>query len=210
MKDQQKHIKDLSEIRNMMERASKFISLSGISGISAGIVALAGAFLAWWHLNIYLPGKISTSEASINYNVNNSIILLFIIAMATFISAFTLAVIFTTRNSKKKRLPIWDHTSKRLLFNLFIPIFVGFLFILALIYYRYFLLIIPSSLVFYGLSLINAGHFTFRDIKILGYLEMCLGLISLIAIEWGLYIWAFGFGVLHIVYGSIMYFKYEK
>jgi hypothetical protein len=210
MENHQKHINDISEIRNMMERASKFISLSGISGVSAGIIALIGASIAFWHLNAFIPNTFNSSVVESNYDIHKSIIFLFIDAFATFILAFAFAIIFTTRNSRRKNIPIWDYSSKRLLIHLIVPLIVAFFFIVALVYYQYYLFIIPSSLIFYGLSLINAGHFTFRDIKILGFLELLLGLLALVLIDWALYIWAFGFGILHIVYGSMMYFKYEK
>jgi hypothetical protein len=121
-----------------------------------------------------------------------------------------MAVFFTTRNSKKKNISIWDFSSRRLLFNLSIPLVVGAFFISVLTYYEFYILIIPSSLIFYGLSLINGGHFTYSDIKYLGYLEIILGLVALMIVNWGFLIWGFGFGILHIIYGIIMYFKYEK
>jgi len=210
MENHQKHLNDLSEIRNMMERASKFISLSGISGISAGIIALIGAAIAYWFLNFHLPAAAGPMIFGTMSVYQDSVIFLFLLAAVVFLGACMLAVIFTTKNSRKKKIPIWDYSSKRLLIHLMVPILIGFFFIVALVYYGCFELIIPSSLIFYGLSLINGGHFTFRDIKILGFIEIFLGLIALVFVSWGLYIWAFGLGVLHIVYGSIMYFKYEK
>ncbi len=41
----------LSDIRSMMEQSSRFISLSGLSGIFAGITALVGAGLAYLRIN---------------------------------------------------------------------------------------------------------------------------------------------------------------
>jgi hypothetical protein len=210
MENKQKHINDISEIRNMMEKASKFISLSGISGISAGIVALVGVSIAFWYLNFFLPTHVDGSLFSNTFQVGDSILFLFLVGITTFISAFALAVFFTTRNSKRKKIKIWDYSTKRLLIHLLSPLAVAFFFILALVYHRCYVLILPSTLIFYGFSLINAGHFTFRDIKILGFLELLLGVVSLCLVDWALYIWAFGFGVLHIVYGSMMYFKYER
>ena len=201
---------DLSEIRNMMERASKFISLSGISGIMAGLIALLGSIAAWWYLYRYLPNaEMPLLFDSLSVNTEPCV-LLSLLAFSTFTGAFLVAVYFTTRISKKKKVPIWDYNTKRILLNLMIPVVVGAFFIFALIYYRYYILIIPASLIFYGLSLINGSHFTYSDIKFLGYLELVLGLLSLMLIDWGIFIWAFGFGILHITYGIIMYFKYEK
>jgi len=40
------YLKDISDIKNLMNRSSRFISLSGLSGILAGVYALIGAYLA--------------------------------------------------------------------------------------------------------------------------------------------------------------------
>jgi hypothetical protein len=210
MENHQKHINDLSEIRSMMERASKFISLSGISGISAGIVALIGAALAYWFLYIHLP---LASSPLLFYSLSifeDSVVTIFLLACVVFSCACLLAVIFTTRNSRRKKLPIWDYSSKRVLVHLMVPLVSGAFIIMALVYYKCFELVIPSSLIFYGFALINSGHFTFRDIKILGFIEIFIGIAALFLVEWGLILWSLGFGLLHIIYGAIMYFKYER
>ena len=46
MQDIDNGLRDISQIRSMMEAATKFLSLSGLSGISAGLVALGGAWIA--------------------------------------------------------------------------------------------------------------------------------------------------------------------
>jgi predicted lysophospholipase L1 biosynthesis ABC-type transport system permease subunit len=46
MNENQQSLETLQDIKRMMERSSRFISLSGLSGISAGICALAGAWIA--------------------------------------------------------------------------------------------------------------------------------------------------------------------
>ncbi len=210
MENPQKHIADISEIRNMMERASKFISLSGLSGISAGTIALLGSMIAYWYLHIYLP----TASVPLIFKsfgvTGSSIALLFILASIIFCFAFLSAVFFTTRNSKKKNIPIWDINTRRLLFNLIFPLLIGAIFIVLLVKNGFYILIIPSSLIFYGFALIHSGNFTYSDIKFLGYIEIILGILALLFVEFGLFIWALGFGFFHIVYGIIMYFKYEK
>ncbi len=210
MDTHKKHLEDLSEIRLMMERASKFISLSGLSGVLAGIFAIIGATIAFWYLNIFLPQAqypLIFKTLSLKYD---GILFLLLLSFLIFVLAFLAGIFFTTRNSRKKNLPLWDQSSKKVLVNLFIPLIPGALFVLYLIFNDFYLLIIPSSLIFYGLSLINAGHFTFSDIKYLGFIEIFLGLISLIFSSWGLIIWTIGFGAMHIVYGVFMFYKYEK
>ena len=210
MENDQKHFEDLSEIRSLMERSSKFISLSGISGIIAGLIAFAGAFAAWWYLHVFV---LSVEMPFFFHSLSGSeemVIMLSLLSIVVFISALAGAIYFTTRSSRKKNIKIWDLNTKRLLFSLFLPLAAGAFFIFALIYYGLFFLILPSSLIFYGLSLINGSNYTYSDIKFLGYFEIILGAICLFLPFLGLYIWAFGFGVMHIIYGIVMYFKYER
>ena len=68
----------------------------------------------------------------------------------------------------------------------------------------------PASLIFYGISLVNASKYTLTDIRYLGVMEIILGLINTQFIDYGLYFWATGFGLLHIIYGAMMWWKYER
>jgi hypothetical protein len=58
--------------------------------------------------------------------------------------------------------------------------------------------------------LINASKYTFNDIRYLGFCEIILGLGAAVYVGYGLYFWALGFGILHIIYGAMMYYKYER
>ena len=48
----------LSDIRQLMERSSRFISLSGLSGVFAGIYAIIGAGAAYWYLRINIAKRV--------------------------------------------------------------------------------------------------------------------------------------------------------
>jgi hypothetical protein len=65
-------------------------------------------------------------------------------------------------------------------------------------------------LIFYGLALLNASKYTLKEIRYLGMSEICLGLIASAWVQFGIVFWGIGFGMLHIIYGTFMYFKYEK
>lgn len=208
MSKQEEQLNALNDIRKMMDRSSRFISLSGLSGVFAGIIALIGAYLAHTEIVKYLNGNYGygvDADLDIEFNLLKIGISVLIVALAG-------GSLFTYRQSKKKQLPIWDKTSKNLLINLAIPLIAGGLFILSLIFVHpnSYGLIAPSCLVFYGLALINAGKYTYTDIRYLGICEVVLGIIAMFNIGYGLYFWAFGFGVLHIFYGLLMYFKYER
>lgn len=206
--NQQEQLDTLNDIRNIMNRSSKFISLSGLSGIFAGLTALVGAYFAHQAIEKYLAGNYGygiDGESNIEFQLLKIGFLVLVIALVG--GAF-----FTYRQGKKKGLPIWDNTTKKLLINLAIPLASGGCFVLALLFNHNNAvgLIGPSTLIFYGLALINASKYTYSDIRFLGICEVVLGIIAMFNIGLGLYFWAFGFGVLHILYGSIMYFKYEK
>jgi len=204
-----KPIKDISEIRNMMEKASRFISLSGLSGVFAGLYAIIGAAIAYWYVHVFFPESDKPLLFS-SLDIYDEIpIFLVLLAAVVFILSFGSAAYFTTRNSKKKSLPLWDHTTRKLLINLFVPLFAGGAFIFVMLFKSYYDLIVPASLIFYGLALLNAGHFTYNDIRYLGYLELLLGFISFWLVYYDIIIWSIGFGFLHIVYGIVMYYKYE-
>ena len=124
--------------------------------------------------------------------------------------ALAAGIFFTTRKAVKKGHKVWDKLTLRLLINLCIPLATGAVFCLALLKYEMFGLIAPTSLIFYGLSLINGSKYTLNDIRYLGITEIVLGMIGLFNIGYGLEIWAIGFGLMHIIYGTFMWMKYEK
>ncbi|HTY10923.1 MAG TPA: hypothetical protein VMF88_07610 [Bacteroidota bacterium] len=193
-------LRDISEIRFMMEQSSKFLSLSGLSGVSTGLVGIAAAAAAQWMVDSAGRGGAATGMTV--YFLAGSAV--------TLIVALLLAVYFSVRMARKKELPLWSSTTRSLLFNLFIPLAAGGFFCLILLYHDLPLLIAPSMLIFYGLALLNASKYTLREIRYLGMSEIVLGLTASVWLSFGLILWGIGFGVLHIVYGTIMYIKYEK
>lgn len=212
MDSREKHLQDLSEIRSLMERSSRFISLSGLSGISAGISALLGAAAVFWYFN-WTP--FVTKATYTNRWTGHKLDILpakFLIIVASLVLFFALlgGVYFTTRKARKKGQKIWNKLSQKLLLNLLIPLVTGGIFCIALIAEGQFDMIASAMLVFYGLALVNGGKYTLTDIHYLGLCEIALGLISLFLKGYSLEFWAIGFGVLHIVYGVVMYQKYEK
>lgn len=212
MKQKHEHLKNLAEIRSLMERSSRFISLSGLSGISAGIIALIGSAFAFIFLDFH--------KRYFNWNeycqvisqrdTQHTILVLLAIAAIVFILALGSGIFFTTRKAVKNKLPVWDKTTKRLLFHVFVPLFAGGFFCIVLLYHHIYYLIAPATLIFYGLALLNGSKYTLTDVQYLGISEILLGLISSVFTGFGLIFWAIGFGILHIIYGWIMYYKYEK
>ena len=200
----QKYIDDLKEIKDIMSRSSKFISLSGLSGVFAGIFALLGAFAAYQlvYLNHNYLGYNRVE------NLNGSLLELLAIAIATLVLSLGAGVLFTVRKAKKNNQKIWDKQTKRLLINLLIPLVTGGTLCLILLHNGYVGLIPPLTLIFYGLALVNASSYTLGEVRSLGIAQILLGLISSYFIGYGLWFWAVGFGLLHIIYGIIMNIRY--
>ncbi|HEY6901882.1 MAG TPA: hypothetical protein VI233_14600 [Puia sp.] len=206
--EQSQSLEALQDIKRMMERSSRFISLSGLSGVSAGICALIGAFIAHtWIIDYYKDYDRS------GYSREEAIFLewrLLGLGVAVLLAALATSSWFTWRKARKNQLPMWDHASKKLAINMAIPLGAGGLFVLGLINHADWVDVTPTCLVFYGLALVNSSKYTLTDIRYLGILEIILGIISMYYPHLGLYFWGFGFGVLHIIYGLIMWWKYER
>ncbi|WP_240347869.1 hypothetical protein [Longitalea arenae] len=215
MDSQHPPLETLQDIKRMMERSSRFISLSGWSGISAGICALVGAWAAQQRISAYLQAKRSDNyyrgeTEVVSGNVASLYNDLFLIAGITFITAFISAFLFTWARSRRNGTPLWDRTVQRLAWNTILPMVIGGLVLIRAIELHYFELVAPGCLIFYGLALVNASKYTLGEIRYLGYGQLILGIINLWSGVYGLYFWAAGFGVLHILYGAIMWWKYER
>jgi hypothetical protein len=199
MEEEQGYQKDIESIRKMMERSVKLISLSGLSGIMAGTYALAGAGIAYWLLH---PGQGSTAQQGLIGKLEA-------IALAVFVASVASGYWLNARKSKRVGVKVWDTTSQRFVINLAIPLATGGIFILILITQGYVDMVAPACLIFYGLALLNASPNVYEEVRYLGYSEIILGLICACLPGYGLVLWALGFGVLHILYGAVMYKKYD-
>ena len=202
-KNYQEH---LNHIRSMMEKSSRFISLSGLSGVAAGVIALLGAIYVYF---VFEREGINYFDGNRNIFTSSLVNELVIIATVILVLAIVSAYLFTARKLKEKKQKIWDATTKRLLTSFAIPIVTGGFFCLILLHHHLFVLVAPATLIFYGLALVSAEKYTLSDIKYLGILEIILGLLSFLFLGWGLIFWAIGFGILHIVYGLVMHRKYK-
>jgi hypothetical protein len=201
-------LQDIRNIRKIMERSSRFISLSGLSGIAAGICAMAGCWFANDRISSYYAqyNDAGHFEGPAFQRLKFDLLILAAVVLSV---ALVSSFYFTWRRAKQNQLPVWDLTSRKLAWNIIVPLAGGGLFILAMLQYNEWRFVAPASLIFYGLALVSGSKYTLSDIRFLGYLEIVLGLVSTQFTGYGLYFWAAGFGVLHVVYGVIMWMKYE-
>jgi hypothetical protein len=209
MTDEKQHLEAISDIRTMMERSTRFLSLSGLSGIFAGIFALIGAAAAYFRLEEHLV--LSDTVSSEGYShISDLYLFFFADAVLVLFASLSAGYFFTARKAKKQGLKVWDGTSRRAAVSLFVPLAAGGIFCLELVHYQAIQMVGPVSLLFYGMALLNASKYTFDDIRYLGMTEIVLGLVAAGYHKTGLLFWAIGFGLVHIVYGIILWFKYER
>lgn len=202
---------DLKNIRLMMEQSSKFLSLSGLSGVFAGVTALIGAYFAnhlikefrVHSLHYQISNRIDHAALDLTYH-------LFLTAITVLVVALIVGFVFTYLKAKKNSIKITGALTGKLFVSLLIPLITGGIFTLLLFRQGAFLLVAPATLIFYGLALLNASKYLHFEIKLLALSEIILGLIAAYFTQNGLIFWALGFGFLHIFYGGLMYFKYDR
>ncbi len=207
---QQDSLQDVKDIRRLMERSSRFISLSGLSGVAAGSFALLGAWIARYVIFAKYYDQYNTRGYFSAQDFAKLEIQLLGLAAGILAAAFLSAFYFTWRKTNNQGRSMWDLSSRRLFWNMIIPLMTGGVFIIGMLQYDEWRFIAPACLIFYGLALLNASKYTLVDIQYLAYSELVLGLIACYFYGYSLVFWGVGFGLLHIIYGAVMYYKYEK
>lgn len=202
MNSTQQNLEALHDIRKMMDRSSRFISLSGWSGISAGLTALVGAWVAEAQIGQYRNSGQPCSDCLRDTLIET--------AGVIFVVAFSLAMLFTYRKSRSENVPFWGIAARRLLWNTMLPMLVGACLVSRIIELQAYSLLAPVGLLCYGLALINGSKYTMGEVRYLGYGQLIVGAISLLDPHHPLSFLATGFGVLHIVYGVAMWWKYDR
>jgi len=198
---------ELAEIKSIMERSTRFLSLSGLSGVLAGVYALAAAGLTWYW--IYFPSS-SWGAGTATLSFREVLNRLLLLGLATLIAAVSTAYFLSKKKGSNSSQIFWTPASKRFLQALFLPVALGGFFCFALLHEQAFVLIPAATLVFYGIGLVQSAQFTLGEIKNLGYTQLALGLIASFYPDFGLLCWALGFGAFHVIYGALMYFRHER
>lgn len=197
-----KYLNDIKEIKDIMNRSTQFFSLSGLSGILAGIYAIIGALVVNYLINNHSYKFITLESKTFK--------LILLTALITLILSLGTAYLLTIRKARKSNEKVWNSSSKRLLINFAVPLVAGGIFAILLLRNGYYGLIAPITLLFYGLACFSASKYTLRDVRYLGITEIILGLFAVEFSGYGLWFWILGFGVAHIIYGSMMYYKYDR
>ena len=210
MNQSEQPLEDIRVIRKLMEESSRFLSLSGLSGIIAGVVGLAGAWIAHLVIKANNPYTDWYLKPLAGGEAGNATVLELFGAMAiVLLVAFSAAVVFSSRKAKKSGVNAWTLVTRRMLVSLLVPLAAGGLFVLFTIKTVPANVTAASTLIFYGVAMMSAGKFTFGEIHWLGVLEVVTGLVCILLPQWTIFIWAAGFGVIHICYGLFMHLRYK-
>jgi hypothetical protein len=199
------YLNDLKDIKEMMSKSSQFISLSGLSGVLAGIYALVGGWYADKLLSDYFTDSVYSLEI-----VENLEFKLIYIAILIIAASILSGLLLSNSKSKKIGVKLWNETSKRLVVNFCIPLLTGGILVFILIVRQFYELIIPTTLLFYGMACIHASKYTLGDVKYLGITITIIGLLSAYFYKYSIPLWILGFGFCHIFYGGMMWFKYDR
>ena len=197
----QKCLDDIREIKELMNRSSKFLSLSGLSGVFAGFYALAGVVMAEWAFGQYHMGAWTREQV---------FFFLIFLAFAVLVLSLGTALWFSYRKAQKRQYKMWDVPARRMVAASLVPLLTGGLWSLILVLHGDYGLLVPSMLVFYGLSLTTASYYTYGMVYYLGLAEILTGLLALLWPGYAVWWWALGFGVFHILYGLLMYVKFDR
>ena len=201
----------LAEIRSIMQRSTRFIALSGLSGVATGVIALAGAGVMYYKL----VADYNTTDVAYAFQMAGSqgaelFRFLLLLSLVLIVVALIAAVYFTTRSARRQAQPVWDNSARRLVVNLAIPLLAGGIFCLLLFYHEAISLIMPAMLVFYGMAMLHASKYSRDELRNLGISEVAFGLVAGFWPGNALLFWTIGFGLFPIIYGIMMYNRYER
>lgn len=208
----QEALDTLKDIRKIMEKSTRFLSLDGMSAVVVGLYACLGAVVAYYILGGIFPdwtGGFAVPQLQINTPARLRLLLVFAVIL---VGICMITVIFMSRRKALKEGPSFgfDRTARRLLWHFFLPLIAGGVLCLSLIHQQHYGLTSSIMLIFYGIALIHASHYTYSNTRYLGYAEVLLGLADSFVEGYALLFWTIGFGLFHIIYGLWFYRKFEK
>jgi hypothetical protein len=196
----------LSEIRSLMARSAKFSSLSGMAGVSAGLICLLLSFIYCLSYKIN-PFDFNYSEIS-RLDASHSITALWFALLMLFSSTIA-AYVLTKMNAGKLGDDLKSPAVRLFVSNMVFPFGFSLVFCL-LLYFSHPDLVLPVSLILYGLIVFNAGKYTHNALRLLAIVEMLLGILCLLFMKYHILFWVSGFGLMHIVFGIYMILKPER
>ena len=201
---------DIKTIKKIIDESSRFLSLSVLSGLFAGFLAILAGCIAQFGILRSKSFFFNENLSSLSVPEITSLkIKLITDALLVLLLALAGSLYFSYRKAHRKGQKIWTPVSRRLLLSLIIPLIAGAFFIMIFYLESQWQLIVPAMLIFYGLALIGAGKFTYSEVFYLGLAELLTGFSAAIFKGSAIFFWILGFGFFNLAYGLIMYRKYE-
>ena len=192
-----KALESVNEIKELMEKSSRFVSLSGFTAIIAGIYALAGACTV---------AHVLTPDTRLIVALQTSIV----VAALVFVASAITAIILSYYKSKRISQKFFSRLTYRALWHFVLPLFAGGVLCLSMLWNGYYGILSSAMLVFYGLAQVNVSKYSYASLAWLGYAFILLGIVDSIVGGHSLLFWSIGFGGFHIIYGILFYICIEK
>jgi hypothetical protein len=206
MKKHDEQLAAIEEMRNLMDRATRFRSISGLSAMVAGLLAIiCVAFVSQFTGIRFFEAE--AFDRMLQGDAAREVQLSFFFLLITSIG---FGIYLAARNAHAKGQDAWDSAAKRLAFHMAIPLVAGGIFSILISQQGLAGLVPPITLLFYGLALFNGSHYTLDAVRILGIGQILLGLLATTFVAFGLVIWVIGFGVFNLIFGLYIYFNYER
>jgi hypothetical protein len=195
-------LEELKVIRSLMERPVKYSTQSGLAGILAGTIALAGMFA-----DMYISG---------HYEPVTAVTLCFFV-WGGVLGLSLLAVVGLTRLREiRQNMPLWSAVKTRILLAILPPALAGIGLTLAIVF-RWYMdigpnewgLIPPIWMLFYGVACWQVGEFSVKELRWMGAAFLLAGLVTATCLQVYPYLTlGVTFGGFHIVYGVIVRLRY--
>ena len=191
----------LNEIKDLMDRSKKFLSLSGGTAILIGIYACITATAAFFILSDGQAFHWDNFPKILTHTPYHLRVLGGLAALLVVASIATAIGMSWLQARKNGRRLVFDAPARRLVGSFALPLVTGGLLCLSLFYRGHYGLTSSIMLLFYGLALVSAASHTYSSVRYLGYAQIVLGLIDSCMEGYGIVFWFVGFGLLHIAYG---------
>jgi len=167
----------------------------------AGITAIAGAAFAWFY--------ILSNPSATGLDRTQQLTVLLVDAVLVLGISIGFGIYFSATKARKSKQKLFNKVTQKTLYNLSIPLIAGGIFSFICLVRGDVEIIAATTLIFYGLALVNASKYTFDEIHYLGITEIILGIGAAVFLHTGIIFWTVGFGICHIIYGVILYKKYD-
>jgi hypothetical protein len=179
---------NLRYIRETMERSQSFTAVSGVGGVLMGLIALGATFLAV---------RSETTEAWVT------------VWMSAAVLSLGIALVAMTMKARAAGGSLLVGAGRKFAWNLTPPLLVGGLLTVAMTQMGAATLLPGVWLLLYGTGVVTGGAFSVRVVPLMGLAFMLVGAAALFApAAWGNLFMAGGFGLLHIVFGIVIWRKH--